>query len=247
MTARWTRRMSRVLVVTPAFHGYGDSIGNALRRRGHDVTVHPYDAHVGVWEKARHKVTVELPEQLWGRHGADRSTGAAQRATAATLEVHTAVRPDVVLVIRGDLFEPRFWDHLEEVREALRRLALRRGAPDEPRRRHLGSGHRRDQLLAPRRAVAARPGHRRPPPAQRLRPRPAGRAADGAARRDQLRRRALPRPGADAASGCTRPASPSAPTVATGRDTRSTGCAPGDGTARTCPPNETSTATRRTP
>jgi spore maturation protein CgeB len=106
--------MTKVLLVTPAFHGYGDSIGNALRRRGHDVTVHAYDAHVGAWAKARHKLTVELPEQLFGRLGADRMASAARRATDATLEVHAATRPDVVLVIRGDLFEPRFWDRLDE-------------------------------------------------------------------------------------------------------------------------------------
>ena len=53
--------MTRILVFTPAFHGYGDSIGNALRRRGHDVTVHPYDAHVRAWDKARHKLTVSFP------------------------------------------------------------------------------------------------------------------------------------------------------------------------------------------
>ena len=239
--------MSRVLVVTPAFHGYGDSIGNALRRRGHDVTVHPYDAHVGIWEKARHKVTVELPDQLWGRHGADRSDGAAQRATAATLEVHSAVRPDVVLVIRGDLFEPAVLGPPRGVRETLRRLALRRGAPDEPRRRHLGSGHGGDQLLAARRAVAARPGNRRPSRAQRLRPRPAGRAADGAARRDQLRRRALPRPRADAGRAARgrrpRPRLRSRLVATPGRPAAHLGMAP----ARTCPPNETSTATRRTP
>jgi spore maturation protein CgeB len=96
--------MTKVLLVTPAFHGYGDSIGNALRRRGHDVTVHAYDAHVGAWAKARHKLTVELPEQLFGRLGADPMASAARRATDATLEVHAATRPDVVLVIRGDLF-----------------------------------------------------------------------------------------------------------------------------------------------
>ena len=53
---------------------------------------------------------VELPDQL----GADRTASAARRATDATLEVHAAIRPDVVVVIRGDLFEPRFWDRLEE-------------------------------------------------------------------------------------------------------------------------------------
>ncbi len=102
--------MTKVLVVTPAFHGYGDSIGNALRRRGHDVTVHAYDAHLGAWKKARHKLTVELPEKL----GADPFARAARRATEGTLEVHGAVEPDVVVVIRGDLLEPRFWDRLEE-------------------------------------------------------------------------------------------------------------------------------------
>jgi spore maturation protein CgeB len=106
--------VTKVLVVTPAFHGYGDSIGNALRRRGHDVTVHAYDANVGAWEKARHKLSVELPEKVLGLLGADRTASAARRVTDTTLEVHAAVRPDVVLVIRGDQFEPRFWDRLEE-------------------------------------------------------------------------------------------------------------------------------------
>jgi spore maturation protein CgeB len=101
--------VSKVLIVTPAFHGYGDSIGNALRRRGHDVTVHAYDAHVTVWEKSRHKLTVELPTQV----GIDRRAASARRATDAVLEVLDGTRPDVVLVIRGDLLEPRFWDRLE--------------------------------------------------------------------------------------------------------------------------------------
>jgi spore maturation protein CgeB len=106
--------VTKVLVVTPAFHGYGDSIGNALRRRGHDVTVHAYDAHVGAWEKARHKLSVELPERVFGRLRADWTAGAARRATEQTLEVHAATRPDAVLVIRGDLLEQRFWDRLEQ-------------------------------------------------------------------------------------------------------------------------------------
>jgi spore maturation protein CgeB len=103
--------VTRVLVVTPAFHGYGDSIGNALRRRGHEVTVYPYDAHVGTWEKARYKLTVELPGQL----GVDRRASAARDATDDALEALDAARPDVVLVIRGDLLEPRFWDRLDRL------------------------------------------------------------------------------------------------------------------------------------
>ncbi len=101
--------MTKVLVVTPAFHGYGDAIGNALRRRGHEVVVHPYDAHVTPWQKARHKLTVELPGQL----GVDRRAASAHRASVDTLGVLEAFGPDVLLVIRGDLLEERFWDRLE--------------------------------------------------------------------------------------------------------------------------------------
>jgi spore maturation protein CgeB len=104
--------VTKVLVVTPAFHGYGDSIGNALRRRGHEVGVHPYDARVTPWQKARHKLTVELPGQL----GVDRRAASARRATDDTLRTLDAARPDVVLVIRGDLLEERFWDRLERGR-----------------------------------------------------------------------------------------------------------------------------------
>jgi spore maturation protein CgeB len=104
--------VTKVLVVTPAFHGYGGSIGNALRRRGHEVHVHPYDAHVTAWQKARQKLTVELPGQL----GLDRWAASARRATDDTLRRLDAARPDVVLVIRGDLLEDRFWDRLERDR-----------------------------------------------------------------------------------------------------------------------------------
>lgn len=119
--------MRKVLVVTPAFHGYGESIGNALRRRGHDVVVHPYDAHRTLWQKSRHKAAVELP----GKVGLDRRSDDARRTTDATLDVLDATRPDVVLVIRGDLLEDRFWDRLEE-----RRLPVVLWLYDEVRRMH---------------------------------------------------------------------------------------------------------------
>ncbi len=131
--------VTKVLVVTPAFHGYGDSIGNALRRRGHQVVVHPYDAHVTAWQKARHKLTVELPGQL----GVDRRAASAQRATDDTLRTLDAARPDVVLVIRGDLLEERFWDRARARSTARRAVALRRGPPDALRHRHPPRGPER--------------------------------------------------------------------------------------------------------
>ncbi len=219
--------MRKVLVVTPAFHGYGESIGNALRRRGHDVVVHPYDAHRTLWQKSRHKAAVELP----GKVGLDRRSDDARRTTDATLDVLDATRPDVVLVIRGDLLEDRFWDRLEERRSAGRAVALRRGAPHALRDGHVRATARRGQLLAARRRPAAGPRRGRPPPAQRLRPRPPAVRAPPAATSCRSSAPATPtasRP----CSGCTRPASRSAPTAATGRATRSTGSGPGAGAAR---------------
>ena len=104
--------MTRILIVTPAFHGYGDSIGNALRRRGHEVFVHMYDRYASVLSKARHKLLVELPAQV----GVDSRSVAVRRATAETLDVLEAVAPDLVIVIRGDLLGDRFWDSLDASR-----------------------------------------------------------------------------------------------------------------------------------
>lgn len=95
-----------VLLVCPAFHGYGASLGAALRRAGHQVRVHPYDLFSSLADKTRNKVLYELPERL-GRPGGD-----ARRRQALTREavaVLRETRPDVVLVIRGDLLATEFW------------------------------------------------------------------------------------------------------------------------------------------
>ncbi|BDZ59057.1 hypothetical protein [Barrientosiimonas endolithica] len=58
--------MSRLLVVAPGFHGYGDSIGDALSRRGYDVAVHRYDAVDSRARKAWNKLAFELPAKIRG-------------------------------------------------------------------------------------------------------------------------------------------------------------------------------------
>ena len=87
--------MSRVLLVTPAFHGYGHAIAHALDRRGHDTKVHAYDAHVGWRSKVRHQLSTRLPAAL----GLDRTAAESTRTTADTIDVLTAHRPDVVVVV----------------------------------------------------------------------------------------------------------------------------------------------------
>ena len=60
---------NRILLVTPAFHGYGDSIAGALRRAGHDAVVHPDDANTTLGDKLRTKLVHELPSRLGSRSG----------------------------------------------------------------------------------------------------------------------------------------------------------------------------------
>lgn len=97
----------RVLVVGPAFHGYADSLGRALERNGHEVTVHPYDANPSVVAKARTKLVYELPGKVGLGVGA-RLQAANVTARAAT--VVEEARPDVLVVIRGDLLQESFWE-----------------------------------------------------------------------------------------------------------------------------------------
>jgi spore maturation protein CgeB len=104
--------MSRVLLVTPSFHGYGQTIAHALDRRGHATTVHAYDAKDGWWDRARHHLVAELPAVL----GRDRSAVLSARTTAAALEVLAQHRPDVVVVVKGDVLGPDFWQAVEERR-----------------------------------------------------------------------------------------------------------------------------------
>lgn len=96
--------MSRVLVVTPGFHGYGASIGRALERRGFDVTVHVYDA-VSMGEKLWNKIRFELPARLRGAEG----ELSGRRATRRAIDRLRQVRPDLVLTIRGDILGPEYW------------------------------------------------------------------------------------------------------------------------------------------
>lgn len=93
----------RVLLVTPVFHGYGRAIAHALDRRGHQTTIHAYDAHRGWWAKARHQVVSRLPT-------------VDPRMTARTLAVLAQQRPDAVVVVKGDVLGQDFWGRLDELR-----------------------------------------------------------------------------------------------------------------------------------
>lgn len=98
----------RLLLVSPGFHGYWRSIADALERRGYAVSTHVYDAQTA-WGRVAHKLGSELPQRL-GREPLG-STGETDRARA-NLE---SLRPDVLLVIKGDALGAEFWAAAQDV------------------------------------------------------------------------------------------------------------------------------------
>lgn len=100
----------RLLLISPAFHGYWRSIGDAFARRGYEVHTARYDAYDSIPEKLRLKATVEVPEKL--RLAGDRRTAETARLTDRVIATLRAVRPDRVVVIKGDGLDARFWEEL---------------------------------------------------------------------------------------------------------------------------------------
>lgn len=100
----------RILLVAPAFHGYGDSIAGALRRAGHDVTVHAYDANATVGDKLRTKLLHELPARL-GSSSGDRAR--RRLMTARAVAAVSDSRPDVVVTVKGDGLAPDYWEAVD--------------------------------------------------------------------------------------------------------------------------------------
>ena len=102
---------TRVLLLSPVFHGYWRGIEQALAARGHEVHALAYDAHRPV-RRATAKVAHDLPERL-GRPDHRRRALYSARAREAVL----ATDPDVVVVVKGDAFDERFRDLLERRRQ----------------------------------------------------------------------------------------------------------------------------------
>lgn len=104
----------RLLLLSPVFHGYWRSIERAFTDRGYAVTSVAYDAHPGLRERVHAKVAEELPERL-GASTARRRAAQTSRAVDAV----RAVDPDVVLVVKGDVFDEPLWEAVAPRRRAL--------------------------------------------------------------------------------------------------------------------------------
>lgn len=118
----------RVLLVSPGFHGYWRSIADALETRGHEVAPHIYDDLGGFRAKVGNKLLHELPERM----GLSGSARLERDLTAAAVGAVRRHKPDVVVVVKGDLLGDAFWETLDQQRlprvlwlyDELRRLSF---------------------------------------------------------------------------------------------------------------------------
>jgi spore maturation protein CgeB len=101
----------KVLLVSPSFHGYWRSVARALAARGHEVEPHVYDHFAGLRAKTRNKLRYELP----GKVGGDGSPRMRADLTAAAVEAVRESRPQVVVIIKGDVLGSDFWDFLDHL------------------------------------------------------------------------------------------------------------------------------------
>ncbi|MGA4670197.1 CgeB family protein [Propionibacteriaceae bacterium Y1923] len=100
----------RLLLVSPTFHGYWRSIESAFQQLGYDASTYCYDAAPKaekLWNKVRH----ELPAKLRGQQNHLSPDLVSSRAAAAV----RAARPDIVLVVRGDVLTTAFWGEVREL------------------------------------------------------------------------------------------------------------------------------------
>ncbi|MCT1458279.1 glycosyltransferase [Aestuariimicrobium sp. p3-SID1156] len=99
----------KLLLVTPTFHGYGQSIARGFRRLGYQVMVDEFDRLDTAGAKFRHKLRVELPARL------ARAPHAGAEANEPTATLIRETRPDVVLFLRGDNIADPVFDAVQGV------------------------------------------------------------------------------------------------------------------------------------
>lgn len=99
------RTPERLLLVSPAFHGYHRSIAAAWAQQGFDVHVHCYDDYATLGMKLRNKGLIELPQKA----GLDRSGTRVAWDTGRAVAAIREVRPRRLLVIKGDSLGEDFW------------------------------------------------------------------------------------------------------------------------------------------
>lgn len=111
---RTPERQRKLLLISPSFHGYHRSIAAGFEELGYAVHTHCYDGYFSVAHKVRNKLVHELPALTKvSALGIGGHSAACAWATERALEAIRRVRPDRVIVIKGDTLDARVWEELE--------------------------------------------------------------------------------------------------------------------------------------
>lgn len=100
----------RLLLLSPAFHGIWQGLENALNELGYDVRTHLYDENPTPAARLRYKAQRELPRYL----GFDPEPAHRRDVTSKAVAAIRALRPDFVVVVKGERLEHAFWDALDD-------------------------------------------------------------------------------------------------------------------------------------
>lgn len=95
-----------LLLVSPHFHGYYTTIAASLTKLGYGVQTHVYDAPGTIVERTRNKILHDLPERL-------RPASLEGAVTDIAIARLAEVKPDIVLVIKGDQLGDEWWQALQ--------------------------------------------------------------------------------------------------------------------------------------
>ncbi len=99
----------RLLIVSPAFHGYYEAFKKAFDAVGFVTNVVLVDHFATVREKAWNKVAFELPERV----GRDTTAARAAHVSEPVREAFRRTKPDMVIVIKGDALSDAWWKELD--------------------------------------------------------------------------------------------------------------------------------------
>lgn len=104
-------KQEKLLIISPAFHGYCYSIADGFKELGYETVIHRYDAFDGASAKIRNKVQYELPSKF----GFDGQKAAEKHATAVAIAKLNEVKPDKLIVIKADTLGDGFWERVERL------------------------------------------------------------------------------------------------------------------------------------
>lgn len=102
----------KLLLISPAFHGYHDSIASGFQQLGYDLQVYCYDSFSTPGMKLRNKALLELPAQL----GFSRKQARTEWDTQRAIQALRAARPQRVLLIKADTLGADFWTELRAMK-----------------------------------------------------------------------------------------------------------------------------------